>query len=693
MNALLNKLMLWQKFVLLGLSGLILVAVPMGLYINESNKAIDSADAKTQGIVPVRTVLQAILLLQQHRGLSAMALGGNDKAQADRAGKQGEVEKAFGAIDTLIAGLHHSEINKLWQDVKGHWPPLAAKVAQRGMAARESFAAHTAVISQLLAINDHLDARFGMGLHSEEDSQHLTEAVLLQSPALLETLGRMRAKGSAILTEQNGSLEDRAAVMALADGAVERFGQLDDALGNTFDANPALRTTLEAPLRTSLDSGKRALQLTQEQIVKAEQFTFAAPEYFAAMSEAIAAQVKLHDAAVAELDKLLSVRRDARVNTRNALLGAIILMAALTALAGLMISRSVTKPLSEAVGISKRVASGDLTAQFHIKSGNETGQLLLALRDMNNSLARIVTEVRGGTDTIATASSQIASGNLDLSSRTEQQASSLAETAVSMEELTGTVKQNADNARQASQLAQAASAVAGKGGAMVSDVVEKMGSINDSSRKIVDIIGVIDGIAFQTNILALNAAVEAARAGEQGRGFAVVASEVRTLAQRSANAAKEIKMLIQDSVEKVDAGTHMAHQTGTTMDEIVASIKRVTDIIGEIAAASQEQATGIEQVNLALNQMDQVTQQNAALVEQAAAAAGALQEQAQGLAQAVGVFQVGETSTAEPAYNVSTLATAGTPLATQLMSGNALRGEAVPRKHRVKLVQVSTKRG
>jgi methyl-accepting chemotaxis protein len=304
------------------------------------------------------------------------------------------------------------------------------------------------------------------------------------------------------------------------------------------------------------------------------------------------------------------------------------------------VTRSITRPMNQAVRIAQTVAAGDLTSRIEISGKDETGQLLQALKNMNDSLVRIVSDVRSGTDTIATASSQIASGNLDLSSRTEEQAGSLEETASSMEELTSTVKQNADNARQANSLAMSASDVASKGGAVVSEVVQTMGSINDSARKIVDIIGVIDGIAFQTNILALNAAVEAARAGEQGRGFAVVASEVRNLAQRSAAAAKEIKTLISDSVEKVDTGSKLVDQAGATMDEVVASVKRVTDIMGEITAASQEQTSGIEQINQAIMQMDEVTQQNASLVEEAAAASESLQDQARNLAQTVSVFKL-----------------------------------------------------
>ena len=304
------------------------------------------------------------------------------------------------------------------------------------------------------------------------------------------------------------------------------------------------------------------------------------------------------------------------------------------------ITRAITQPINSAVKVAQTVASGDLTSRIEVHTTEETGQLLQALKDMNSSLVNIVGQVRGGTETIATASSQIASGNLDLSSRTEEQASSLEETASSMEELTSTVRQNADNAQQANQLALSASGVAVKGGAVVDKVVQTMDAINDSSRKIVDIISVIDGIAFQTNILALNAAVEAARAGEQGRGFAVVATEVRNLAQRSAGAAKEIKTLIGDSVLAVDAGSKLVAEAGSTMADIVASVQRVTDIMAEISLATQEQSSGIDQINQAIGQMDQVTQQNAALVEEAAAAAESLQEQSGQLAQVVSVFKL-----------------------------------------------------
>ncbi len=357
--------------------------------------------------------------------------------------------------------------------------------------------------------------------------------------------------------------------------------------------------------------------------------------YLAALGQLSASQRKVLDDTA---DQIIAQYQSGR-NLLVALGTLAILIGAAFALA---ITRSITGPIREAVRVAETVSAGDLTSNIVVDSKDETGKLMAALKAMNDSLVGIVGQVRSGTDTISTASSEIASGNMDLSSRTEEQASSLEETASSMEELTSTVKFNAENARQANQLAIAASQVATKGGAVVSEVVATMGSINDSSRKIVDIISVIDGIAFQTNILALNAAVEAARAGEQGRGFAVVASEVRNLAQRSAAAAKEIKTLIGDSVEKVDNGSRLVDQAGKTMAEVVASISRVTSIMNEITTASDEQRDGIEQVNQAITQMDAVTQQNAALVEEAAAAAASMQEQSARLSEVVGVFKLNQ---------------------------------------------------
>ncbi|GGY23524.1 methyl-accepting chemotaxis protein [Pseudoduganella albidiflava] len=413
------------------------------------------------------------------------------------------------------------------------------------------------------------------------------------------------------------------------------------------EIEPLLESEEERALFKRIGELRKAYTQAKDKAIKAR--TDGNPEESARiLNEEYMPAADIYESTLGKLVKMQQGRIDATARDIEAdiadsarMLG-ILAAAAVTlgALCSWVLTRGIVRPIQEAVELAETVASGDLTRSIDATTNDETGALLRALRHMNDSLVKIVTEVRGGTETIAGASGEIAAGNLDLSSRTEQQAASLQETAASMEQITGTVRQNADNASQANQLAITASNVATEGGAVVGQVITTMGSINESSRKIVDIIGVIDGIAFQTNILALNAAVEAARAGEQGRGFAVVASEVRTLAQRSAAAAKEIKGLIGDSVQKVDAGAKLVDQAGATMEQVVESIRRVADIMGEITHATKEQAVGIGQVNQSIGLMDEATQQNAALVEQSAAAAGSMQDQAAKLAQVVGLFKL-----------------------------------------------------
>ncbi|WP_445233159.1 methyl-accepting chemotaxis protein, partial [Duganella rhizosphaerae] len=440
----------------------------------------------------------------------------------------------------------------------------------------------------------------------------------------------------------------------------ELIGKLKELMASdeekaVFEASGALRATYQKA-KTDIMNAKKAGNAEQAEKLYKEVFMPSATAY----QDKVQALLTMQRKAIDDTARAIDAAND---RSNMLLMVLAVLMVSIGSLAAWVISRSITVPLKSAVEIAATVANGDLTTRFDAETSKcEIGELMTALKGMNDALRNVVSQVQSGTSTIATASNQIAAGNMDLSQRTEEQASSLEETASSMEQLTSTVRQNAENAKQANQLAQAASDVAERGGTIVGQVVDTMGSIDASSRKIVDIISVIDGIAFQTNILALNAAVEAARAGEQGRGFAVVASEVRNLAQRSAAAAKEIKELIGNSVEQVDIGAKLVQQAGTTMGDVVASVRRVTDIMGEITSASSEQSIGIDQVNTAITQMDQVTQQNAALVEQAAAAAASMQDQAARLADVAASFKLGDEGQ-QPALAAPARARAALPAA------------------------------
>ncbi|MCE3262005.1 MAG: hypothetical protein K0R43_1084 [Pseudoduganella sp.] len=453
--------------------------------------------------------------------------------------------------------------------------------------------------------------------YSNRSAQALRNAMLapdkISSDAFLASMGEAEKTAAATTAKLEPLLQELEARQLFADQRT------------AFEAFRAKREGVLTMFREGDQDG--AVQSLFKQVIPLQN------TYFGKLDAILAYQGKLMNSDGEEATRSAN-------NATMLMLGLLVLATLVSVAAGYLITRSVTVPLLQAVSVAEVVAQGDLSADISVRRNDETGRLLHALREMVAALTRTVGAVRASTDTINTAAAEIAAGNMDLSRRTEQQAASLEETASSMEELTSTVKQNADNARQANQLVVSAAGHANEGGKVVSEVVQTMGAIKASSARMADIISVIDGIAFQTNILALNAAVEAARAGEQGRGFAVVASEVRSLAQRSAGAAKEIKELIDDSIQKVDAGGTLVDRAGTTMQQIVGSVQQVADIMNEITSASQEQSSGIEQVNLAIVEMDNATQQNAALVEQAAAAARSMQEQSEHLVQAVAVFRL-----------------------------------------------------
>ena len=641
----LNGQRIGTKLALLGVAGIVAVGLPAYFVINDAVSRIEAAKFEQSSVEPARAVLKVLQLTQQHRALAAAVAAGNAGLAQARSAKEAEVNDAMNKMGTMIASaINDAAIAESIDTALKSWKATADAAKSKSTGAQEAITQHTALIAEYLGLLDRVADHFKLSMDPQRDGFQLVNATVVHLPHVMETLGVLQAKGTMILTQKMATGQDNAELVQLLSLAQLHQSNMKRAMEKVNALNPALKEALQEVAKASGDEASSMLRLADKQIAQTDNLNYDASKYFEGFSKAIDAQLKLTDMAMTQLSSLLDQRISAETTRAGLILGGGTLMIVLAALIGWVISRSITVPLREAVAVAQRVAAGDLTSVVHASGRNETGMLLNALKDMNESLQKIVMNVRTTTDELGSASQQIVSGNSDLSRRTEAQAASLEETASSMEEVASTVQQNTESAVRANELAASASAVASKGGQVVGEVVKTMSSINQASMRVVDIIGVIDGIAFQTNILALNAAVEAARAGDQGRGFAVVATEVRGLAQRSAAAAKEIKALISDSAHKVQDGTKLVSEAGKTMEEIVVSVSKVTEIISEIAAASREQSSGIEQVNQAIVQMDQVTQQNAALVEEVAAAAESMDHQAQNLAEAVAIFKLASGS-------------------------------------------------
>jgi methyl-accepting chemotaxis protein len=617
-----------------------MLAVPTFIFVRVNLENISAAKKEVSGLLPIQDVMKLTQLSQQHRGLSGGALAGNAAQATARQAKESEVSQAHAKVQISVAGLGQAKLDALVAKIGTDWKALSVAVGGKSIAGPESFARHTAMIADQLALSEDIVNATGISLDPNAAGYYLQSAVLQHMPRVTEGLGQMRARGNALLVKGSASPEDKVRLDALGGAISVSMQAARKAIDLATAANPALAAAVGDALTKAVSATEEGLRLVDDKIMRAEALNHPPADYFAATTRIIDVQFGLITVAFEALRKQLD---DTVISAQRELLIGVSIIASMTALAAwimVVITTTTTSSVSLALRLAKGVAAGDLSQQIVARGNDEMGHLLHALATMQSSLSSVVTAVRRDSEGVATASAEIAQGNNDMSARTESQASALEQTAASMEELSGTVRQNADSARTANQLALSASTVAIRGGEVVAQVVDTMKGINESSHRISDIIQVIDGIAFQTNILALNAAVEAARAGEQGRGFAVVASEVRSLAGRSADAAKEIKMLINASVERVDHGTALVDQAGTTMNEVVTSIRRVTDIMGEISAASNEQALGVAQVGEAVKQMDEVTQQNAALVEEMAAAASSLKNQASDLVEAVSVFRL-----------------------------------------------------
>jgi len=636
----LDRLGFGKKMALLGFLALLPALILMALMLKEAIRDVAVMGKHRAGLEMVETLMPVVRGMQEHRGASRSLLAGDAsfKPRVERAAT--DVAKALQQVQsTATATEDELGLSSQWAALASRWSALAARHTTLEPAV--SFREHTALITDVLQFFRLVLDASELNSQADDAALRLTNALMDRLPRLSEMVGQTRGFGAALLNREAREVtaRERATLVGMLATARTLASDARDEFSIAADLDPAMKPVLDRA-RAGVEPLAPFLALAESQVVLDGGERPAASAFFEAGTSALKGVFEAHALAVPELRRHLDEQSKAALTSLIASFSAVLLIWLVGSLAGLLIYRRLRWALSEAVGAAGAIAQGRLNVQVPVAGRDEFGQLLDALRVMTTSLQKVVSDVRVSANEITVAVGEVSTGNADLSQRTESQAANLQQTSSSMEELTSTVANNAANARQANQLALGASEVARRGGEVVEQVVATMSGISESSRRISDIIGVIDGIAFQTNILALNAAVEAARAGEQGRGFAVVASEVRSLAQRSAEAAREIKGLITDSVQRVGAGEQLVRQAGDTMKDVVISVSRVTDIIGEISSATSEQSSGIALVNSAVTDLDRMTQQNAALVEQGAAASESLMDQTRKLLDAINQFQV-----------------------------------------------------
>ncbi|MFT3820874.1 MAG: methyl-accepting chemotaxis protein [Rubrivivax sp.] len=633
-----------HRFAALAAVALLACALPSALQVAAQWKAMRAARLEAGSAAPLQALVALLRLTQQHRGLAALLLGGKTDVAEQRAARQHETDAAWQhAQATLREAPLAAATRQQLQAAAQEWAALREAVAAGRIDVAASFKRHSALAGQLLAALESISDDHGLSLDTDMGRYQLIRAVLYEMPSLTEQLGRARAQGGGMLATGNTAPAERQALEVAVALAEVRAGQMQAAFDRAGREDAELHRAVGPAMDAALQASREVLQLARREVLETAAPRFAAPDYTQRFTTAIDAQFKVAEVALDRLAHRLDAYAGSERNAMLLLLGWLAALLALGAAASIAVSGSILRQVGgepgEVIRSTEAIAGGDLARPIAVPAGGD-GSIVGSMARMRQALEAVVQAVRDNAESVAAGSTQIAQGNQDLSTRTELQAATLQRTAAAVEELDGTVQRNAGNARQASELARTASAVATRGGAVVGQVVQTMKRIEESSTRIAEIIATVDGIAFQTNILALNAAVEAARAGEQGRGFAVVAGEVRALAQRAAAAAHEIKDLIATSVERVGRGTALVDEAGATMQEVVAAIGRATTLMAEISAASGEQAEGVAQLGRSVVDIDQSTQQNAALVEESAAAAASLQQQAQRLREAVAVFTV-----------------------------------------------------